>query len=253
METTFEGVIDATQALDRRGRPRRAPAQRRLLRRREPSPRSPSAAGSPSGSATCDFKAAAELTIRGNTDEVPLDVSYLGQWTTPYWEGDENKGEMTRIGFALAGRGQPPRLRRLLERRDPRRRGRGLELDRAGDRRRGDPRRRPARGRPRGRGLRTGRTERSGERRRRAGGLERPRRRRPKAAPTAGAVEPADQSRSSRNACTGSALPFISSPPRLATRAPGSLRMVASPIAIPPTGAALSSRAAVLTASPITV
>ena len=51
-----------------------------------------------------DFKAAAELTIRGRTNEVPLDVSYLGQWTTPYWEGDENKGEMTRIGFVLAGR-----------------------------------------------------------------------------------------------------------------------------------------------------
>jgi polyisoprenoid-binding protein YceI len=51
-----------------------------------------------------DFKALASLTIRGATAEVPLDASYLGQWTTPYWEGDENKGEMTRIGFALAGR-----------------------------------------------------------------------------------------------------------------------------------------------------
>jgi polyisoprenoid-binding protein YceI len=50
-----------------------------------------------------DFKASSELTIRGNTAEVPLDVRYLGQWTTPYWEGDENKGEMTRIGFALRG------------------------------------------------------------------------------------------------------------------------------------------------------
>jgi polyisoprenoid-binding protein YceI len=49
-----------------------------------------------------DFKGVADLTIRGNTREVPLDVTYLGQWRTPYWEGDENKGEMTRIGFALA-------------------------------------------------------------------------------------------------------------------------------------------------------
>ena len=33
-----------------------------------------------------------------------LTSAYLGQWTTPYWEGDENKGEMTRIGFTIAGR-----------------------------------------------------------------------------------------------------------------------------------------------------
>jgi polyisoprenoid-binding protein YceI len=51
-----------------------------------------------------DFKAVAELTIRGETEEVGLDVSYLGQWTTPYWEGEVNLGEMTRIGFSLAGR-----------------------------------------------------------------------------------------------------------------------------------------------------
>ena len=51
-----------------------------------------------------DFKAVAALTIRGRTHEIPLEVNYLGQWTTPYWEGDENKGEMTRIGFGLSGR-----------------------------------------------------------------------------------------------------------------------------------------------------
>ena len=50
------------------------------------------------------FKALAELRIRGTTNEVPLDVAYLGQWKTPYWEGDVNKGEMTRIGFALSTR-----------------------------------------------------------------------------------------------------------------------------------------------------
>jgi polyisoprenoid-binding protein YceI len=47
------------------------------------------------------FKGVSALTIRDRTHEVPLDVAYLGQWRTPYWEGDENKGEMTRIGFAL--------------------------------------------------------------------------------------------------------------------------------------------------------
>jgi len=46
-----------------------------------------------------DFKAEAELTIRGTTRTVPLDVTYQGQWDTPFWEGDENKGTMRRMGF----------------------------------------------------------------------------------------------------------------------------------------------------------
>lgn len=45
------------------------------------------------------FKADAELTIRGNTRTVEMDVSYLGQWESPFWVGDENKGLMRRIGF----------------------------------------------------------------------------------------------------------------------------------------------------------
>jgi polyisoprenoid-binding protein YceI len=45
------------------------------------------------------FKAAAELTMRGATAEVPLGVAYLGQWETPFWVGDENRGTMRRIGF----------------------------------------------------------------------------------------------------------------------------------------------------------
>ncbi len=48
-----------------------------------------------------DFKAVGDLTIRGHTREVPLDVSYLGQWETPYWVGDENRGTMRRIGFEV--------------------------------------------------------------------------------------------------------------------------------------------------------
>ncbi len=47
------------------------------------------------------FEGVADLTMLGNTREVPLEIAYLGQWTTPYWDGEENKGEMTRIGFAL--------------------------------------------------------------------------------------------------------------------------------------------------------
>jgi polyisoprenoid-binding protein YceI len=49
------------------------------------------------------FKAVADLEIRGTTNEVPLDVAYLGRWRTPYWE-EENMGEMTRIGFRLDAR-----------------------------------------------------------------------------------------------------------------------------------------------------
>lgn len=45
------------------------------------------------------FKALTDLTIRGVTRQVTLDVAYLGQWATPYWVGDENRGTMRRIGF----------------------------------------------------------------------------------------------------------------------------------------------------------
>jgi polyisoprenoid-binding protein YceI len=45
------------------------------------------------------FKAVADLSIRGITRQVPMDVTHLGQWKTPFWVGDENKGMLTRIGF----------------------------------------------------------------------------------------------------------------------------------------------------------
>ena len=45
------------------------------------------------------FRGETELTIRGTTRTVPLEIRYLGQWVTPFWEGDENKGDMRRIGF----------------------------------------------------------------------------------------------------------------------------------------------------------
>ncbi len=46
-----------------------------------------------------DFKAVADVTIRGNTREVEMDVSHLGEWKTPFWVEDENRGTMRRIGF----------------------------------------------------------------------------------------------------------------------------------------------------------
>jgi len=50
------------------------------------------------------FKAQVELTMRGITRTVALDVRYLGEWTTPFWDGDENKGELRRIGFEASAR-----------------------------------------------------------------------------------------------------------------------------------------------------
>jgi len=45
------------------------------------------------------FQARVELTIRGTTRTVRLDVDYLGQWDTPFGDGDENRGTMRRVGF----------------------------------------------------------------------------------------------------------------------------------------------------------
>lgn len=45
------------------------------------------------------FKGEVELTIRGVTRKVPLDIVSLGEWKTPFWVGEENKGELHRIGF----------------------------------------------------------------------------------------------------------------------------------------------------------
>lgn len=54
--------------------------------------------------ASSAFKGEVELAIRGITRTVPLDVQYLGEWTTPYWVEDENKGELRRIGFEATTR-----------------------------------------------------------------------------------------------------------------------------------------------------
>ena len=35
---------------------------------------------------------------------VPLDIAYLGEWKTPFWVGDENRGDMRRIGFEARAR-----------------------------------------------------------------------------------------------------------------------------------------------------
>jgi polyisoprenoid-binding protein YceI len=50
------------------------------------------------------FKAEAELAIRGVTQSVPLEVAWLGEWKTPFWDGDVNRGELRRIGFEATTR-----------------------------------------------------------------------------------------------------------------------------------------------------
>jgi polyisoprenoid-binding protein YceI len=46
-----------------------------------------------------DYTVEGELTIRGITRPIVLDVVYLGQWPTPFWVGNEDKGPKTRAGF----------------------------------------------------------------------------------------------------------------------------------------------------------
>jgi polyisoprenoid-binding protein YceI len=46
-----------------------------------------------------DYIVGGELTLRGVTKKVPLEVKYLGQWDTPWWEDGVNKGPKRRAGF----------------------------------------------------------------------------------------------------------------------------------------------------------
>ena len=46
-----------------------------------------------------DYNVVGDLTLRGVTREATLDVHYLGQWPTPYWEDGVDKGPLQRAGF----------------------------------------------------------------------------------------------------------------------------------------------------------
>jgi polyisoprenoid-binding protein YceI len=46
-----------------------------------------------------EFAVTGDLSIRGVTRRACLRVTYLGQWTTPYWEDGVDKGPMLRAGF----------------------------------------------------------------------------------------------------------------------------------------------------------
>lgn len=51
-----------------------------------------------------EAKVRGDLTIRGVSRPVTLDVRYLGQWQTPWWEDGVDKGPKTRAGFLATTR-----------------------------------------------------------------------------------------------------------------------------------------------------
>jgi len=46
-----------------------------------------------------DYHVAGDLTIRGIKRPVTLEVHYLGEWQTPWWEDGVDKGPRIRAGF----------------------------------------------------------------------------------------------------------------------------------------------------------
>lgn len=46
-----------------------------------------------------EFVVNGDLTIHGVTRQETLEVEYLGQWETPYWEGGVDQGPVIRAGF----------------------------------------------------------------------------------------------------------------------------------------------------------
>lgn len=103
LSSTFEGEIDATKLWT--GEPDRdAHLKSADFFDVESHPRIPFSGRLTERTGDTHFKAEAELTIRGTTLTVLLDVAHLGEWRTPFWEGDENKGEMRRMGFEATTR-----------------------------------------------------------------------------------------------------------------------------------------------------
>lgn len=48
---------------------------------------------------TNDFRLLGDLTMRGITRPVILDMHFLGKWRTPYWTAAGDAGPITRVGF----------------------------------------------------------------------------------------------------------------------------------------------------------
>jgi polyisoprenoid-binding protein YceI len=97
-EATFEGEIDATGIWT--GQPQRDEHLRSAdFLDVENHPRITFTGRFTDRTGGTTFKGEVDLTIRGVTRTVPLDIVSLGEWRTPFWVGEENRGELSRIGF----------------------------------------------------------------------------------------------------------------------------------------------------------
>jgi len=103
LEATFEGEIDATGVWT--GEPQRDEHLRSAdFLDVENHPRISFSGRFADRTAATSFKGLVDLTIRGVTQTIPLDVHYMGEWLTPWWMDGENKGELRRIGFESTAR-----------------------------------------------------------------------------------------------------------------------------------------------------
>jgi polyisoprenoid-binding protein YceI len=103
LDATFEGEIDATRIWT--GEPERDAHLRSAdFFDVDNHPRITFAGRFTERTGATTFRGEVELTIRGVSRTVPLDVHYLGEWRTAYWVGDENRGDMRRIGFEATAR-----------------------------------------------------------------------------------------------------------------------------------------------------
>jgi polyisoprenoid-binding protein YceI len=103
LEATFEGVIDASGIWT--GEPQRdAHLRTSDFLDVENHPQISFAGRFTERTGDTSFKGSVDLTVRGVTRDVALDVGYLGEWRTPFWAGEENKGELRRIGFEAISR-----------------------------------------------------------------------------------------------------------------------------------------------------
>lgn len=51
-----------------------------------------------------EYTVTGDLTIRAVTREAALQVTYLGQWQTPWWEDGQDRGPKTRAGFLVTAK-----------------------------------------------------------------------------------------------------------------------------------------------------
>jgi polyisoprenoid-binding protein YceI len=103
LDATFEGIIDATGLYT--GEPNRDAHLRSAdFFDVENHPQITFAGGFSDRTGAETFKGEVDLTIRGTTRAVALDIRSLGEWKTPFWVGDENRGELRRIGFEATAR-----------------------------------------------------------------------------------------------------------------------------------------------------